>query len=428
MDIKNLLFASVAFATLSVLATESVTVTGARQRWPWNGIVDIDFTLEGKATQLYRVEVSATSVGGKTRYRAATFLQEPVCQAGENRLSWNVGADFPGVRADDFAVTVEAYPADMADAYCVIDVSAGPEATKYPVRYTFRPPEHVRGATNEPCQLTEIWLKRIKRGVLPFGGTNSDGGEGDFKVKFSKDYYIGVFEITQRQWYQVMGTWPSGFSNPLYRDARPVEMVTHDTILGHHNWPDNKAVTDDSFVGRIRARTGLTTFNLPTDAQYEFAARAGLNKTSIRPTSAKTDAEFANFKRSSCKADVAATADTTQGTIPVGSLVPNDWGLYDVCGNVAEWVLDSFVSTTATSGNDLVHLYADEIAQNGYVLDPEGPPNNTSAPIHPTSVWRHPVRGGYYSNSDVAYLWPYQRRECYDPANNLGLRCVITCE
>ncbi len=425
---KKFISFAIVFVAFAVAASESVTVTGARQRWPWNGIVDVDFTLSGLVGQKYRVELNATAAAGTNKYAASTFLTEPVVASGDNRVSWDFGRDFPGVRAGDLSVTVTVHPIDMVDSYCVIDVSAGPNATAYPVRYTFIPPEHTRGATNETCQLTEIWLKRINRGLYPFLGTDTNGGEGLYKVRFSKDFYICIFEITQRQWYQVTGQWPSQFSNELYRDARPVEYIYHDDILGHHNWPDNKTPTADSFVGRIRNRTGLTTFNLPTECQFEYAMRAGRTGSDCRPTGVAIE-DFANFKRASCDAAAAAVADTTEGTLPVGSLIPNDWGLYDVCGNVREWLLDTYIAAEDDSnGNDLEHFYADEITANGYVLDPEGPPNATTGTYHPVTVWRHVVKGGYYANTESGYLAPYRRYEAYSKYNYQGCRCVVTCE
>ena len=88
----------------------------------------------------------------------------------------------------------------------------------------------------------------------------------------TRSFYMGVFEVTQRQWELVTGSNPSQYKG----DMRPVEQVSWNTIRGDsstYNWPGSANVDSNSFVGRLQAHTGLN-FDLPADAQWECACRA----------------------------------------------------------------------------------------------------------------------------------------------------------
>ena len=386
----------------------------ASSRWPWNGYVYVDYELErgDSPVGLYTIDVSATAEDGALKLEGRTIVSGQVAGVGKNRIVWDFGADHPGVIARDLKVTVTATPKIVrtgTEEYCVIDLSGGPNATCYPVRYQSTGPDHVQGALGEPCQTTELWLKRVDAGTFGFRATDSKSS-GNFTVKLTKPMYACLFECTQQQWYQVMGTWPSKFVNAEFRASRPVENITHSDILGQVDWPDDKTVADNSFVGRMRARTGLLAFNLPTEAQMEYVSRAGSTKTALNNHGRHNQSTPADFN-----------VTTNEGTACVGSYTPNNWGFYDVVGNVAEWTLDTYASEDSASGGDLSALYADEIADPGYVTDPQGPANSTSVSD------AHTLRGGgYKSNANATRL--ISRSSSSSPASDAGARFVITCE
>lgn len=156
-------------------------------------------------------------------------------------------------------------------------------------------------------------------------------------------YYIGQTEVTQELWREVMGSNPSDFLGNI---KRPVDQVS---------WNDCQ-----TFISRLNELTGMN-FRLPTEAEWEFAARGG-NKS-----------QGYKYAGSNTIGSVAWTYSNAGNTThPVATKAPNELGLYDMSGNVYEWV------------NDWYDIYT-----NGEKTDPTGPS---------TGYWRV-VRGGcWYSN------------------------------
>ena len=252
------------------------------------------------------------------------------------------------------------------ETYLVIDLSGGPEAESYPVSYTSIPPNMY----HDDCRTTELWLRRIPAGTFTMGSPEDELGhqrrEVQHEVVLTEVFYLGIFECTQKQWELVMGTKPAYFKG----DMRPVEQVPFNAIRGISptagaGWPAYwHRVDPDSFMGRLQAKTGLT-FDLPTEAQWEYACRAGtttaLNSgTDIRVL--KEDFFMAEVGRYAYNAkdgkgkDPEGKYDYTQHT-KVGLYRANNWGLYDMHGNVWEWCLDWFTEEYAPAS----------------VTDPEGP-------------------------------------------------------
>jgi formylglycine-generating enzyme required for sulfatase activity len=255
--------------------------------------------------------------------------------------------------------------------YMVVDLSGGSSAESYPVTYLGAVPP---GGWTDEHKTTKLVLRRIPATTPDFtmgspdGELGRDSDETQHQVTLTSDFYLGVFEVTQRQWELVMGNKPSYFNNATYYQTRPVELVSYFDIREDPNnsddpavdWPVNSAVNANSFMGKLRAKTGLSGFDLPTESQWEYACRAGtmtaLN-SGYNLTSTNSDPRMDVVGRYLHNGGSAYSQDCapSAGTAAVGSYLANAWGLYDMHGNVWEGCLDWYD------------------AYPGMVSDPKGP-------------------------------------------------------
>lgn len=134
-----------------------------------------------------------------------------------------------------------------------------------------------------------------------------------FAVTIARAFYLGKFEVTQAQYQQVMGANPSVFQGAQVQGSsenNPVDSVTWDQA--------------QAFVRRLNTLEKTTAYRLPTEFEWEYAARAG----------ADDDIPWAEIRQQGYN-----SGQTTQA---VGKMQPNRWGLYDMLGNVWEWVQDYY--------------------------------------------------------------------------------------
>ena len=387
-SMKRILMAGILMAAAAIAQAGGLTVTNvtAQQRWPWNGLVDIDYEiLSDNADEDVYVYPTGFDKDRNIAFAPRTLTGDgsdgqPV-KPGRHRLTWNMAADEPTLHSSAFAVSVHAFSGSQP--YLVLDLSSGAESLNYPYRYSATPPD----LDNDACRTTNLWLRLVLPGTFMMGSpTDERGRDSDevlHQVMLTKPYYIGVFEVTQKQYALITG------ADPSYRkgETRPAECVSYNMVRGAVNgaaWPLNNQVDADSVLGKLRLRTNLT-FDLPTEAQWEYACRAGTStalNSGHNLTNTTSDASMAEVGRYSGNwldgkggySGWSNWGDNYRVHTKVGSYLPNIWGLYDMHGNVWELCLDWQGSYPG-----------------GTVSDPSGA----------TSGYRT-VRGGHYEGSASA--------------------------
>ena len=195
----------------------------------------------------------------------------------------------------------------------------------------------------------------VQGGTFTMGATSEQGGEGHsveyptHKVTLS-DYMIGETEVTQEQWKAVMGTNPSYFKGTNL----PVE---------HVSWDDCQA-----FISELNAMTGKK-FRLPTEAEWEYAARGGNKSNGFK------------YAGSNTLGDVAWYTDNSGGNPhPVKQKQANELGIYDMSGNVGEWCQDWYGSYSSSAQSN-----------------PTGPSSGTDR-VWRGGIWHHDAWGNRVSN------------------------------
>jgi len=203
------------------------------------------------------------------------------------------------------------------------------------------------------------------------------GGEKQHRVFISQPFYMQTTEVTLKQWWALMGK----------------------QLFGRRKGPDNLPVTAVSwydaneFIAELNAR-GKHTYRLPTEAQWEYACRAGTD--TAYSWGREIDCSRAMYANNPGKAEACVADHQSQGLeigrpAPVKTYAANPWGLYDMHGNVWEWCLD---------------IYDDYPTQP--VTDPEGPASGTNR-VRRSGSW---FKYGFQCRcANRAYAHPAARME-----------------
>jgi len=229
----------------------------------------------------------------------------------------------------------------------------------------------------KPNEVTtsDIELVLVKGGTFSMGSNDGDDDEKSIHEVSLNDFYIGKYEVTQKQWREIMGNNPSSFAGC---DNCPVEQVS---------WNDIQ-----EFIKKLNQQTGKK-YRLPTEAEWEYAARGGVK-------SVHTSALYAG----SNNIDNVAWYKSNSGSKshPVGTKSANELGIYDMTGNVWEWCSDRY-------------------AQEYYKRSPKNNPQGSS--LGSDRVGRG---GGWYSLAASCRVGNRYSWNIDDSSNKIGFRLALS--
>ncbi len=388
MKLSTLQLFNLSTLAASLCAAAVPQVSNVRMTQAENRIVTVRYDLDADAVVTLDFETNVVgtsnwiSIGGENISGGPVENGQPTgdvwrkVTAGNNKtITWEPDHTWFGqkISAGGIRAKVTAWALDDTPDYMVVSLAARGNASPRCIYYPSASfiPGGV-GTNNAAIRTTSLVMRKIKaKGVTwTMGSASFETGrysdEAIHDVTLTNNYYIGIFEVTQGQWYQVMGSNPSFFyGGGASRNWRPVEKVSYNLIRrgtannsNLANYPDPPY--SGSFLGKLRDRTDDMDFDLPSEAEWEYACRAGHGSGCWGDGSAITAAEqCTNLNRlarylynggSYDNTAAYAAVGPTNGTAIVGTYAPNSWGIYDMHGNVFEWCLDFYQANIG--GND----------------------------------------------------------------------------
>ena len=368
VSIIAVLASSLAFASPTATVTSTSLV---------DDVLIVEYTLDAPAVVTFDIRTNNVSIGGEAVVSGILYgsdVWKKVDATGTHTIKWRTDA-WNGNASINAVVT--AWPLNNPPNYMVADIStkAKPNTQRYYQEADFVP-GGVLGDTR--YRKTALLMRKIMaKGITWTMGNNGDASPWR-EVTLTNNYYMGVFEVTQAQWAQVKGNYPSKFTLASVREMRPVEQVSYDQIRvsSGNTWSEDYEFPNpphgSSFLGIVRTRTGIN-FDLPGEAQWEYAAHAGYDYSRWGDGTSNSSANLMNLGRFSGNGGSgsdAANCNTNKATAICGSYKPSDFGLYDMHGNVNELCLDWYTADKAHTNLDYrVNI---DPSNKHYVLYPTG--------------------------------------------------------
>ena len=312
-------------------------------------VVRVTYTLDEPAYVTMDVLTNHVSIGGANVQNLVGDVNK-LLPAGNHYIEWYARRSWPDLRLDtppivsvQLTAWAESAPPD------VMDIDLQTKVVTYYPGLDFLPDG---GLVNDKYRTTHLVMKKVHAANQTFTmGSPTDenpnrGDETQHLVSFTKDYYLAIYETTRKQHillgapepnFGTAGT-PYGSDDP---DQCPQDRITYDrlrgSVSGGIDWPSTGS-TVGGYLATIRTTIGLD-LDLPTEAQWEFACRAGT--TTAMYNGKDNNGTWGN---SDCNDIAWFTGTSTQNPHAVGGKKPNAWGFYDMYGNIMEWCLDWYAS------------------------------------------------------------------------------------
>lgn len=349
-------------------ATPGIAIDSVVQRWPWNNKVDITYTVtdgqtltpDGSGDVYCKIVFTATIAGQSYEIDGVSDVGASA-NSGTHTITWTPPANLVAKALDcTMTATLSSADSPSGDDYMVVDLATG--AIAYEGLLGAQTLSNARYNT-DVYKTDKLVLRKVPkwcdRAALPnaaalsaMGGyptgdsTNYSSRNSAKKWQTAKDYYFGVFPVTQTQYTKLGLPVTSKNTTQISGNTvghRPVDSVSWDALRGSATAPTSSIPAVTSLSGTFFQRLNYITgnkfgFDLPTEVMFEIAGRAG--------------AETAFYWGDEMNTDYVVCSENAGGsTVAVGSRLPNNWGVYDYSGNVFEWQLDGIPSTFPNMAN-----------------------------------------------------------------------------
>lgn len=325
-------------ACVSAGAATTISVDSVVQRWPWNNKVDITYTVSGGqdvAAGRYCRIVFTTVIDGQTVTIDGVKDIGAPADDGTHTVTWTLP---DGVLSTNCTMSAAVYSADVpsGDDYLIVDLTRTDGNIVYEGLFA------TQDASNTRYNADVYKTDRLVLRKVPAGGPYPTGDSVRYNTanaattwRTARDYYIGVFPVTQYQYEKICGSNPASCKTEIEGNVtahRPVENVSWNDLRLATTAPTSSipavASNTGTFLQRLNYMTGNAFgFDLPTEVMFELAQRAGA--TTRYSWGSEVSADY-----------VVCQENAGGSTVAVGSRLPNAWGLYDTAGNVWEWCLD----------------------------------------------------------------------------------------
>lgn len=347
-------------------------------------IVTFDVTSGGQSIGFDKLRVVTGDVNRKFANGSHAFTWRP-------EEAWDLVSD-----RTDLKVEVKAWALDNPPPYMAMELFGNRAIYFYPAKEALPFPD-----TDYFYKSRALLMRKIPAGGITWtmGAAGGTGNQTEHSVTFTGDYYIGVYPLTLAQCLQTKGNgYRSDISKAMgesdlakaysaatsaYGLTRPAVGLAYTWHLrgnqrndSAYNWPSHKDVQASMLIGYLRGTFPGFAFDLPTQARWEYACRAGVG-TAFNDGSDTDPGDVAWYA-----ANNADDSDWVEG-MPhaVGLKKPNAFGLYDLHGNVDEWTLDCWTT----------NALADE-------TEPEGPIDTSAGGCNRV------IRGGSFATTALEAL------------------------
>ena len=365
---------STLLGTFGTFAAPTVTVTSAVQDVDTR-VVTVNYTLNEAAIVTLDVLTNGVSIGAGN-IKSVWGDANKKLVVGSHTLMWQPLDDWPvNLGTDGCQIVVKPWSLENPPPYMVVMLGMASNVNFY------------ASAEAVPCGVVSDLSRKYQMvfSRIPAAGVRWQMGQsapvsGDDKeiahyVTLTNDYYMGVFPVTFEQRNMMA---PS--SQTSTTGNRPDNTTSYETLRGltsGHDWPnDGHAVAADSLIGQFRAQSGLEGLDLPTEAEWEFACRAGATTKWYFGDDGNLFDDYGWRLQSDTTKHGGTTYSGNHRMQVPGLLLPNAYGLYDMHGNVWEWCLDWYSENYAVAGSDV------------------------TAPTGPSSGSTRICRGGSFAHND----------------------------